>query len=98
MNRVPGRVPPNCASGHQRLDLQRSSMSLGFRTTPSTSPAARVHGYVGLKARRRLLGALLLAGLGFGIVALIVAYRARPRFHAPSEAPQPLPENAERAA
>jgi lipopolysaccharide export system protein LptA len=73
-------------------------MSLGFRTTPSTSPAARVHGYVGLKARRRLLGALLLAGLGFGIVALIVAYRARPRFHAPSEAPQPLPENAERAA
>jgi lipopolysaccharide export system protein LptA len=73
-------------------------MGSKLQTSPSTSPAARVHGYVGLRARRRLFGALLLAGLVLGVLVVIVAYRSRPRSQAPAEAPQPLPEDAERSA
>ncbi len=49
--------------------------------------------------RRRILGRSLLALLGLGVMAVIVAYRLRPRQVVAPLAPMaPLPENAQQAA
>jgi lipopolysaccharide export system protein LptA len=73
-------------------------MNSELPTAASTSPAARVQTYVSRRGRRRFFSGLLLFALALCTVAVIIAYRSRPRPRGTPESVEPLPENARQSA